>query len=166
MGDSGASVGSASTSILFAVAVLAGTVTACQAQPPAFSADDLAALTERIEAYVKAERAGDWDTWSEMLTDDVVQLPPNQPAIEGRAAVKAWAEAFPTITEVTLTPLEIDGRQDLAFVRGRYSITIVVPGVGDEAADSGKYVNVWRKQADDLWLLAIGIWNSDLVESH
>ncbi len=57
-------------------------------------------------------------------------------------------------------PIEIDGRGDLAFARGTYSWTVRI-GDGEPVADHGKWLTIWREQADGTWLLSQDIWNSD-----
>ena len=59
--------------------------------------------------------------------------------------------------------LKVDGRDDLAFVLGPLAMTFVPPGAPGPISDSGKYVEVWRKQPDGKWLIAVDISNSDLA---
>jgi ketosteroid isomerase-like protein len=47
-------------------------------------------------------------------------------------------------------------------VLGTYTMTIVPPGAPGPVNDSGKYVEVRRKQSDGSWLIAVDIFNSDL----
>ena len=56
----------------------------------------------------------------------------------------------------------VDGRDDLAYVVGTYTMTIVPPGAPGPINDSGKYVEIRRKQSDGSWLIAVDIFNSDL----
>jgi ketosteroid isomerase-like protein len=58
--------------------------------------------------------------------------------------------------------LEIDGRGDLAFERSAFVVSFIPEGVTEPTTNPGKYLNIWRKQADGSWLIAINIWNSDL----
>ncbi len=76
-------------------------------------------------------------------------------------AIRAWLEPFPPI-EYEGTVVEIDGRGDLAFVRGNYSETYTVEGAPEPIHHAGKYVKIWRRQPDGSWLIAVEIWNSDL----
>jgi uncharacterized protein (TIGR02246 family) len=152
-------------SILLAVFALSFSSAACQAPTPEagpLSDDDVAAIISLRDRWVQAELEGDWDAWATLLTEDAVQMPPNHSAIEGRTAIKAWAETFPTITDVAFTPIETNGRDGLAYIRGTYSITIMAEGMPEPVTDSGSYVQILRKQPDGSWRVAIGIWNSDL----
>jgi ketosteroid isomerase-like protein len=77
----------------------------------------------------------------------------------GRSAIPALFSPL-TVSDFRMTPDEIDGRGDLAFARGTYSWTVRI-GDGEPAPDSGKWLTIWRKQADGTWLLSQDIWNSD-----
>lgn len=62
----------------------------------------------------------------------------------------------------SLTPIEIDGRGDLAYERGTYALTIAASGTTPAMPDHGKYLTVRRKQADGSWLITADIFNSDV----
>ena len=47
-------------------------------------------------------------------------------------------------------------------MRGAYSLTIQPEGAPESIRDTGKYIEIRRKQQDGSWLIAIDIWNSDL----
>jgi uncharacterized protein (TIGR02246 family) len=111
---------------------------------------------------MQAVRSEDWAALAALYTEDAVWMPPNQPIIRGRAAIQAWNEASPTYTEFNLTVEEIDGRGDLAYVLGTYSSTIALEGAPEPIQDTGKYIEIRRKQEDGSWLIAVDIFNSDL----
>jgi ketosteroid isomerase-like protein len=70
--------------------------------------------------------------------------------------------AFPPIGELKLTSVEVVGASDHAVVRGVYSMTLMPPGATVAIADTGKYVELWRKQQDGRWLISWDIFNSDI----
>jgi ketosteroid isomerase-like protein len=55
--------------------------------------------------------------------------------------------------------VEVSG--DLAYTQGTYSMTMTDPE-GIPATDKGKYLAVWKKQADGGWKVIEDIFNSDL----
>ncbi len=61
--------------------------------------------------------------------------------------------------------MEIAGRGDLAYVRGTYKLKIVLEG-HDPIPDTGKYIEIRKKQADGSWLLYRDIFNSDVPLPH
>jgi len=128
----------------------------------ALSDEDVAANEAITDAYIQAVRTEDWMAVAALYTEDAVLMPPNTPMIQGREAIQAWNEASPPITEFNLTIVEIDGRGDLAFVRGTYSMTIALEDAPGPIQDTGKYIEIRRKQEDGSWLIAVDMFNSDL----
>ena len=145
--------------VLMALAV---TITACQGGTSMLSEEDVAGIREVQDAWLFHVRQADWVSLMVVYTEDAIVMPANGPAIEGRQAIQEFMQAFPTITEVDLTIEEIDGRGDLAFVRGTYTMTLEPEGAPEPIQDRGKYIEIRRRQADGAWLLAVDIFNSDL----
>ncbi len=131
------------------------------AEPAGLSAEDLAAHEATTQAWVDAVLAADWDALGATYTEDAVLMPPNSEPVEGRAAIQAFLAAWPPITNAELHPIELDGEGDLAYIRGAYTLTLAPEGA-DPIDDSGKYIEIRRKQADGSWLLSRDIFNSDL----
>lgn len=123
---------------------------------------DVTKINQVTETAVKAALAKDWATMAGLYLDDAVVDPPNEPAVKGRAAIQAWLEKFPPITEFKAGNVKVEGRGDLAYALGTYTMTIVPPGTPGPVVDSGKYVEILRKQPDGQWLIAVDIFNSDL----
>lgn len=126
------------------------------------SRTDIRKLDEVSQTAVKAALAKDFETWAALFLDDAVVNPPNEPAVKGRAAIRAWLEKFPPMTEFKLNNVYVEGREDLAYVLGTYTMTIVPPGAPGPVRDSGKFVTVARRQADGRWLAAVDMFSSDL----
>ena len=82
--------------------------------------------------------------------------------MEGRAAIAAWMQGLPPVKDFKLTPVEIEGRGDLAYVKGTFTMSMVPPGAPGPITDVGKYIEIRRRQADGSWLIALDIFNSDL----
>ncbi len=135
---------------------------ACNAAPPSLTEADRAAIKEVSDEFTRSFTAGDVPGMLKLYSDDATLMPTGVPAQKGRPAIEAFLLALPKVTEIVLTPEEIDGRGDLAFVRGTYRITMEIPGAPGPVTETGKYVEIWRKQADGKWLVAVNIFNSDL----
>ncbi len=123
---------------------------------------DVSKINEVTQTFVKAALAKDWTTLAALYLDDAVLNPPNEPAVKGRAAIRAWFEKFPPLTDFKFSNVKVEGRDDLAYVLGTYTMTIAPPGAPGPVNDSGKYVEVRRRQPDGRWLIAVDIFNSDL----
>jgi len=150
--------------ILLQLVALALMVTACQAQAPEvvqLSEEDVASIKQVSQTVAKTYQTGDWDALIEVFTEDAVRMPPNTTILEGREAIRASTEASQPFTSLTLTTLEIDGLGDLAFARGTFTYT-PAPEDADPIKDSGKFIQILRKQPDGSWRIFRDIWNSDL----
>ena len=123
---------------------------------------DVRKIDEATQTAMKAALAKDFATWAALFLDDAVVNPPNEPAVKGRAAIRVWLEKFPPITEFKLNNVKVEGREDLAYVLGTYTMTIAPPGAPGPVKDSGKFVTVLRRQADGQWLVAVDMFSSDL----
>ena len=150
---------------LVVCSLLALTSTACQPSAQEvgpLSEEDIGAIEDIIQQYVQAFLAKDLNAYTGLWTEDAVEMPPNSPALEGREAIIQNWMAGPTPTKFVLDVLDIDGADDVAYVRGTYSITMSVAGVPEPVRDEGKYLSIFKKQPDATWLFSVDTWNSDL----
>ena len=126
------------------------------------SQTDIAKINEVSQMFVKGMLVKNWTAVAALYVDDAVLNPPHEPPVKRRTAINAWLEKFPPLTAFTLNNVQVEGRDDLAYVLGTYTMTIVPTGGPGPINDSGKYVEVRRRQADGRWLIAVDIFNSDL----
>jgi len=151
------------TAQICSLMLLAMIFLACQApMPPTLSDADVAAIRAANASYASAVKARDWGALAALYAQDAIILPPNHPPVTGRANIKAYFEAFPPMSAFEVPIVEIEGRSDLALVRGTYSLTISQEGSAP-VTDSGKWMEKRRKQADGSWLILCDIWNSDVA---
>lgn len=122
-----------------------------------------AGVDSAADRLLTALRSNDPDSFMVLLTDDVVLMPPNEPSLKGKAAVRAWYDRF--LTELRTSRLTIADREVL--VGGEWATEVatfewvVAPvGGGPAVTDQGSYVQVWHHEPDGEWLFAREIWNS------
>ena len=127
----------------------------------AFGDADLAAIRGVIEQDASAVRRSDWEAAAQLFTADAIRFPPHRPPIRGRDAILAWLKTFPQIEEFTITADEIVGCDEVAFVRGRYRLTVTAPPGSPPMTDHGNYMGLLRKQPDGRWL-----WATDMIASE
>lgn len=124
-------------------------------------AEDILAIRRVCEdEWTRVIRKADWDGMASLLTDDVVFLPPDQPIVLGKKAVRVWLESFPPIKTFTDKEEHTEGRGDFAWSRGTFEMT-VEPNPGNRVAMKGKWTATFRKQSDGRWLVASDTWNTD-----
>lgn len=138
-------------------------LSACQPAPPAGLSDaDKAAIDSAGRVFVRHALANDFAALArDYYSDDAMVLPPNASAVTGHGAIEAMFKTFPPITAFELRTEEVEGIADLAYVRGRYTMTMSPPGA-PAIADSGKYLEIWRKQSDGSWKSVRDMFSSDI----
>jgi len=146
--------------VTIGLAICLGFSVGCQ-RPTGLSEADRTAIRKADETDMMMMIAKDWKGDLALYTEDAIQLPPNQAALQGKAAIQAWYEAFPPFSNFQEQSLEIEGQADLAYNRGTYSMTVTPPGAAP-IEDRGKYLTIYRKQADGSWKIARVMFNSDL----
>jgi ketosteroid isomerase-like protein len=122
--------------------------------------EEVAQLRGSVEQFVRSALARDWDALTALLTDDVVFLPPDQRALEGKAAVRTWLEVYPLIRAFTAGIVSAEGTSNLASVRGSFAMILEVD-TNRSLSMTGKWCATYRKQPYTDWLCAYHIWNLD-----
>jgi uncharacterized protein (TIGR02246 family) len=130
----------------------------------AISDADRSAIAAVTQAAMDAFNAADWAAAPTIYTEDAIVMPPNAPLIRGRNAIEAFLAKFPPISNFTIANTEVEGVGDLAYVVGTYSMTITPEGA-EPITDTGKFLEIRKKQADGSWPLYVDIFNSDLPAS-
>ena len=134
-------------------------------QTTSLLSEDFAAIEAQTKNYIEAMQANNWAGAMAIYAEDAIIMPPNSPAIGGRANIQAFLETFPPLNNFSIKIVEIEGRGDMAYVRGTYRMTLTPEG-GEAITDSGKYIEIRKKQADGSWLLTHDIFNSDVEIAH
>jgi ketosteroid isomerase-like protein len=93
---------------------------------------------------------------------DATIMPPNHPAATGYEAIISVFKEMGPSEDFRSEILKIDGRDGLAYVHGTYSLNRRLPGTETPVHDTGKYIEIWKKQADGGWKVYIDIFNSDV----
>ena len=111
-----------------------------------------------------AQNAGDFEGWLSFFTDDVLIMPPNEPVLRGKAAVRAHNlplfQEFDLHEETDEREVEVAG--NWGYIRAHWKWTLT-PKNGDEAiTDIGSSIWIVRRQAGGNWKISRGIYNSDV----
>ncbi len=153
-------------SILPVVLPLAIVLTGCQPQVSQLSDENLAAVRAVDDAYVAAVMATDWNGLVALLTPAGVFMPPNETAVEGRAANLRRLQTFDlTSVDYAHTQIDVSGAAGVAYIQGTFSLSMTLTNVEEPLTDSGKYLWVLLKQPTGEWLIDKVIWNTDLSAS-
>jgi len=150
------------------IGLLAFLVACTQAPPPAppdTRAADEATLRDLDTQWSKATAGKDAEGFVGFFADDAMLCPPNTPMLTGKDAIRKWATDMMANPGFAVgwkvTKAEAAGSSDLGYTIGTYELTLHDPK-GKPVSDQGKYVTLWKKQADGTWKVAADIFNSDL----
>ena len=140
----------------------------CQAQADAaLGTADATALRAALAAYFDAANASDAARWASLYTEDAVMMPPNSPAVDGRAAIESWLAMLPVkISNAEGTALEVEGAGTVAYVRGTYLMSLQIPDVPQSVPQQGKFLQIYARQPDGSWLLARDMWNANAAPAR
>jgi uncharacterized protein (TIGR02246 family) len=142
------------------VPLLLATLAACeQPAPPAPPPVDVAALKDAIQAREKewssAFLAADGAAVANLYTEDGATVQPAGDWHRGRAAIAAGMQpqfdstTFGAREDVTEEVIPVG--PDYVFEIGRFSSTGTTKVGGKERKASGRYVVLWRRDADGVW---------------
>lgn len=116
------------------------------------------AIETLIEQFMAACNANDPVALAAVHDNDAIEVPAN---VVGKLAIQAWLEGMFKENKVTcaLTPLETQVAGDWAYQRGN-STFLITPKSGKPIEESGKYLNIYRRQPDGSWKFYREISNS------
>jgi ketosteroid isomerase-like protein len=146
------------------ILVLGTMISVVSCATPAFDpASESQKLLRRDAEWVALASAGkDVERMVSYWSDDAVVIPPGQPIVEGKAALRAfvtssfqipgfkihWVSERPTFSP--------DGR--LAYMRATNSMTVPGPN-GALVTLAGRGITIWRLEPDGQWRCVVDIWN-------
>ena len=117
------------------------------------------------DRWLQAELAGnsaDVLTW---CSEDVVWIPPTEPAIRGQGAVRAWLAGRPPVVleDITVTHLEVQGAGSLGYkvadFRTRFRPASSLTG----QTARGSHLWVLREEAPGAWRVVAVTWSLQLT---
>jgi len=143
---------------------VAASATACRPEMPAdLSPADRTAVKRSIDEYARLCNARDFTGAARSyFTDDGVALPPNGAPVVGNDAIATWLKNLPPFTDLAFEEVKLEGRGDLAYLHGKYSFMVTLPGATAPIKDQGKHVTIFKRQSDGSWKASLGRFNSDL----
>ena len=123
-------------------------------------------LRDLDDQWSKAAGAKDVDKTVSYYSEDAVVMPPNAASATTKEAIRALWKDLLTDANISWKTKKVEVAQsgDLAFSSGAYEVTLNDP-TGKPVNDRGKFLEVWKKQADGKWKCTMDIWNSDLPAS-
>lgn len=124
---------------------------------------DVQAILDLERRVFDAQIAGDFDAWLNCFAEDAIVMAPNMPALMNKAAIRQWNapywEKFFLHEESDAREVEVAG--DWAFIRAHWTWTLTPRDGGKIVEDTGNSIWILRRQHDNSWKIARGIYNSE-----
>ncbi len=139
------------------------TLTACGPTAERTEAD-VAAIQALVEAFCTAVEAGDIAGYIVLYNDDIVQMPPDAPAVRGKQALEEKCLGLFELFSVEVT-WPVEGTEEIivadgwAFHLSEFYEGLTPKAGGDKIEMRGKIIEVCQKQPDGSWKFAREIWN-------
>ena len=129
----------------------------------ATTAQDKTEAPNLLPAFEKAFANNDADGLAALYFEEAVLLPPNEPAVVGRAEIRKW---YQKLFSTGVSHFKMESRTVLyegpvGYERGAYSVRVPSAGRNGEArTDTRKYVWTLRRSPTG-WLIDSHMFNSD-----
>lgn len=128
-----------------------------------FCEKDQAAIGAASDDWFKQTADGKMAAVAAHYSEDAVLMPPGSPEIKGRKAIGEFFGHFPKLEKLQWKRAEVVGNGDLAYSMGSFSFEVNPPGAKKPVVEKGKYIEIWRRQADGSWLITRDVYNSDIA---
>jgi uncharacterized protein (TIGR02246 family) len=106
--------------------------------------------------------AGDISALSRFYDKEIIQLPPNSPAMVGWESIRSTlhSELKGITVDATIEVVEVSISDDWAFARGTYR-TVATPQKGGQQSEAkGNWLDILRRQQDGSWKIARSTWTN------
>ena len=148
--------------LLLASAVACDTSPSSNLKSTAQALSDLRAADSSVSAAIKARDA---QRTASFYADDAVIMPVAEAIVAGRPAIlEEWRHVFgiPGFDNNSrVVASAVSASDDLGYTRGTYESPMLDTD-GKQAVERGKWVSVWRRDAEGNWRIIIDIFNTDV----
>jgi len=146
------------------IGIIAFTTTLACTSPPHDSVTESLLAVDRAFDSVVADRGV--EGWVSFFADSGIQMPEGSGIVIGHDAIRRHMSGFFSDTKQKLrwVPDKAEASSDgtLGYTMGHWTLT-VRDSTGQHAAYRGKYLTVWRRQADGSWKAETDVGNTEPV---
>jgi len=148
---------------IFAAAAIAITCSQAAQKPTTTTADDMTAVARMVSSFDTFAADADIESFLVYVTDDAVMMPPGEPAVVGKSAIREWYTAFYNIfsNDMTHESLEVDAFGDIIIARGNATGALTPKAGGEPIPFNNKYLFVIKRQDDG----SLQVWRAAFNEN-
>ena len=133
-----------------------------------FTMQDANAIRQRSQEFVNAFNEKKVDQVVDLYAENSVFMPPNQPVLRGKPALRDFYDELVHkvgATNLRLDVAEVVGHGPIAYQAGSFELEYKPAGgtpPGGRDRERGKYLFVLRSMSN-VWRYEYTVWNSDLA---
>jgi|SRR5579871_4422790 len=133
--------------------------------PPDTRAADEKAIRDGEVAWSAEWGAKDLDKIVAHYADDAKVMVPDMPLMSGKDGIRTGFKGLMDDANLSLnfatSSADVSKGGDIAYTQGTYTMTYSDPKTKKRVSEKGKYVTVYKKQADGSWKAVEDINNPD-----
>lgn len=126
-----------------------------------------AAVMQASRDWAASLSSGDLERIVSYWSDDAVLMPPDEPALVGKANIRAYVSGMLGVPGFSITwepeQAGISASGDMAYLIERNTASFS-DSTGGKVTQLAKSVTIWRKNAEGQWKCVVDTWNN--VPSH
>lgn len=153
--------------LLISSGLLLGCLTACTQAPP--PPPDTRAADEKVIRDLMAANMKDWtakdvDKIAAYYAEDASVFAPEMKMVTGMANIKTAVKEYTDMGfnfDAPVTKVEVSKAGDIAYAQGTVTNRWTDPKTRKAMVEQGKWVTVFKKQADGSWKAVSDIFNAD-----
>lgn len=133
---------------------------------PSYS-PDVAFLFDLERKFAAETAAGGGPAFAKWFADDAVTLSNHQAPVVGHTAIAAQTTWSPSQYQLTWTPEggRMSPKGDMGFTWGHYD-SVAKDKEGSPVKSGGRYMTVWKKQADGSWKVELDASNEEPLQKE
>ena len=125
------------------------------------SDQDLEAIEEIHNHWIREELAGNNSRIIELCTDDVRWIPPNARPLVGKTAVAKYLnDNSVDLKDVQVGDVVISGGSSVAYLTSNYCSRFIIDGNSEMQEAVGAHLWILKKTVAEGWRVAIVAWSS------
>ena len=132
-----------------------------EAKPTVDIEADVEAIKSLSDEIMKAYNEGDLEALQAIVAEDLVFMPPGEPALIGKEAMRNWHDFDKISIDVNITVEEVQVLGDWAFMRDIWIGTVTQKESGEKFELNNKSLILLRRQPDGTWKMSYSIFNSN-----